>query len=68
MTNRETLLKILKNLKNLSWSTMDAPYHGVSAEQESAIYFSINKALEGTGITEQDVINGDYLELINKED
>lgn len=51
MTEKEQLNKLKANIFGLHMSLMDAPYHGISIEQIETLEFSINKILNGTGIT-----------------
>lgn len=51
MDEREQFERLKRNILLVSWSNMDAPYHGISRETIKGIDFAVDKALEGTGIT-----------------
>jgi hypothetical protein len=63
MTEKEILERIKRNIFNLGFGMMDAPYFGFSGDKVRGVHFAIEKILEGTGITEKDIIN----EFIDKE-
>ncbi|WP_176519613.1 hypothetical protein [Bacillus toyonensis] len=55
MNEKEQLQRIKENTYGLWMSLMDAPYSGISKEQISAIEFSIDKILKGTGLKVEDL-------------
>jgi hypothetical protein len=57
MNEKEILERIKRNIYNLGYGLMDAPYFGISDDKIRGVEFAIEKILEGTGITEKDIID-----------
>ncbi|MFD2658549.1 hypothetical protein [Gracilibacillus thailandensis] len=56
MNDKELLEKIKDNIFHLGYSMQDAPYHGVSNETIKGVNYAIDKILDGTDITIQEII------------
>lgn len=48
--------QLKKNILSLNWSMDDAPYFGLSGDQIKTIKYSIQKILEGTGLTIEELL------------